>query len=340
MKKLPLGDKIVFIINLGFAFLLLMSCIYQYLPIEHFPLLRLLSFAVSLLGMINLLFLGYWLLRKKRQFMVSLIALFITYLFFGSYFKFGWSKPEFPEKELSVMSFNTRGFNKFGWIENMDVEGEIINFVKENNPDVLCIQEFNRLTKQKIEHYPYKFVTPYPSTNSAQATFSRYPIVDQGVFDFPGSINSGIFIDILYKNDTIRVYNLHLESFKVPVQKEYLLHEPAYDIIKRMGRSLRRQYEQATIVREHFGTTKHPRLVCGDFNATQFSETYDIIKGDMTDTFLEEGSAFGRTYDLLGFPMRIDYILVEQGIEVGAHKNFDLILSDHFPLMVSVRLPE
>lgn len=340
MRNLSLGEKVIFTFNLGIAILLLLSCVYQYLPIEHFALLRLLSFGVSLFVVINLLFLGYWLLRKKRQFLLSLIALTVAYLYFGSFFKFNFSTPERQKDELTLMSFNARVFNKFGWIENADVEGEIIDFVKEADPDVLCIQEFSRLTKQKIEHYPYKYETPYPDFNSAQATFSKYPIVAHGVFDFPESINSGIYVDIVYKKDTIRVYNLHLESFKVPMQKEYLLNEPSYDILRRMGHSLRRQRGQAALVREHFESTKYSKLVCGDFNATQFSETYKMIKGEMTDTFMEHGKAFGRTYDLLGLPMRIDYILADPEFEVKSHQNFDLVLSDHFPLMASLHFPQ
>ena len=62
------------------------------------------------------------------------------------------------------------------------------------------------------------------------------------------------------------------------------------------------------------------------------------MKEDFQDTFLERGSGFGRTYDLWKIPLRIDYILVDDDFEVLAHKNYDERLSDHYPVMATLRL--
>ena len=96
--------------------------------------------------------------------------------------------------------------------------------------------------------------------------------------------------------------------------------------------------EQAEIFRNHLNKSPHRNIVCGDFNNTQFSNVYKIVKGNLQDSFLESGSGFGRTYDLWKLPLRIDYILADPDFEVVSHQNFDVKLSDHYPVMATLRL--
>ena len=58
----------------------------------------------------------------------------------------------------------------------------------------------------------------------------------------------------------------------------------------------------------------------------------------MQDSFEEKGSGYGRTYNYHGLPVRIDFILADEGIEVKSHKNFNVKYSDHFPVMASFSL--
>ena len=65
---------------------------------------------------------------------------------------------------------------------------------------------------------------------------------------------------------------------------------------------------------------------------------YRIAKGEMQDTFDEKGSGFGKTFDLKVVPFRIDFILADKSMKVMTHQNFELRLSDHYPVMTSIRL--
>ncbi len=60
----------------------------------------------------------------------------------------------------------------------------------------------------------------------------------------------------------------------------------------------------------------------------------------MNDTFQEKGSGFGSTYNFKFLPYRIDFILADPEIDIKSHKNFDVRLSDHTPVMASFRLKE
>ncbi len=99
-----------------------------------------------------------------------------------------------------------------------------------------------------------------------------------------------------------------------------------------------KQYEQAELIRDNMEQNDNKKIVVGDFNNTQYSNVYQTVKGDMQDTFLEKGKGFGRTYSFLGFPIRIDYILADEDFEVISHKNFDEKLSDHYPVMATLRV--
>ncbi|MEO1010324.1 MAG: endonuclease/exonuclease/phosphatase family protein, partial [Bacteroidota bacterium] len=77
-----------------------------------------------------------------------------------------------------------------------------------------------------------------------------------------------------------------------------------------------------------------------DMNNTQFSGVYRKIKGNFRDSFQEKGFGFGSTFHLRFLPFRIDYVLADSRIEVMAHRNYDVVLSDHLPVMASFRFTE
>ena len=55
----------------------------------------------------------------------------------------------------------------------------------------------------------------------------------------------------------------------------------------------------------------------------------------MQDSFLAKGSGYGKTYDFIKVPLRIDFILADKAFEIKSHKNYDEKLSDHYPVMAS-----
>ena len=72
------------------------------------------------------------------------------------------------------------------------------------------------------------------------------------------------------------------------------------------------QEVQINQILEKFGNKRYPSIITCDMNNTAYSWIYKKTKNDLQDTFLEAGQGFGKTYDLKGFPLRIDYILVDK----------------------------
>ncbi len=345
MKRLAFVQKIAFIVNLFFAFCLFLACI---VPYTNSVSLAFISLAVPLLVLINILFFVYWLLLRRFLLILPLSILILGYLTLGTFIRFNISNSNSnsnsnsSEKEsLTIMSFNGLYFDGKSNFRNGTPGDSIIRFIKQENPDIVCFQEFDykRIRTDDFKDYPFSYVDfdfHNYSNRVIQAIYSKYEILGKGNLEFPSTTNSAVFADILVANDTIRLYNLHLESLKI--RPGSIKRERSDLLFGRLRKSFAKQQEQSNIVREHMNTSPYRNIVSGDFNNTQFSSVYLTIKGDLKDTFMEKGSGYGQTIKFWRFPFRIDFILVDPSIEVLCHKNYNLNLSDHEPVMASIKI--
>lgn len=240
------------------------------------------------------------------------------------------------------MSFNIRGFDRHGLINDEGLDDKIISFVKEQAPDIVCFQEFNHRKAKLFPQYPYKYVNHvYPNTKySVQAIFSKYPIIDNGSLDFPDTNNNAVYADITFRQDTLRVYNVHLQSFHIVPSRNLLTRTSSEKVVKRMSKAFVKQQQQASLLETHMDSSPHPVVICADMNNTEFSMAYKKLKGNRYDSFDKAGNGYGTTYKLMMYPLRIDFILVDKVFEIQSHSNFEVRLSDHFPVMASFSLKD
>lgn len=336
--KLGLFGKLVYILNVIFAFALLLACLAPFITWELFSFLSFLSLIVPYLVMTNILFFGYWSFRRKKYFLISLFVLLLGYLTQGTFARIFNSNDEISDGEISLLTFNSHSSHGVRWSRSPIFNKEIADFITSQSPDIICFQEFSRTIDKELKQYRFKYQTPFFSDKSKQAIYSKHEIIRTGSLDFPNSGNNAIYADILIKEDTVRVYNLHLQSLRV--RPSSIKREEPQRLFDRLDRSFQRQREQAKLVLEHSRKVNYKKIICGDFNNTQFSSVYDIIKGEMNDTFQEKGFGLGSTYNFKFLPFRIDFILADPGIEIKSHKNFNVKLSDHTPVMASFRLKD
>ena len=341
MKNLKGLDKLVFFLNSLIATMLILAYLLPYASPQNFALLSVISLAVPLLIILNILFVIYWLLKVKRQLLLSLFVLIIGYAYVGSLYKFSSSKNIDVPENLSIMSYNVRLFNVYNWIDEDNVGTQISNFITEEDPDVVSFQEYHPdETVSADDNYEHKFEHLSGSRmRHGQVIWSKYPIVNSGVIEFENSANNAIYADIVKNKDTIRVYNVHLQSSGINSDVEELKKEESEKLLKRVANTFKMQQVQAEQVVEHIDGSPHKTVVCGDFNNTAYSYVYKLLKGDLIDTFERAGNGFGRTFDFKYFPVRIDFILADEDFEINHFKTYDLKLSDHFPILSKVALP-
>jgi endonuclease/exonuclease/phosphatase family metal-dependent hydrolase len=237
--------------------------------------------------------------------------------------------------DVKIMSYNVRMFNLYNWINNESVDENIYDFITNTDPDILCIQEFYPDAAIGFK-YPYKYVKiSNKNKQFGHAIFSKYEIVNSGALNFSNSGNNVIFADIVKNNDTVRIYNAHLESLKINPNKEKLTQENTQKFRLRVENAFKKQANQAILLKNHMNKTTHKTVLCGDFNNTAFSWVYNTLKTNKNDAYEIAGKGFGKTYNA-AFPLRIDFILTDKAIEINHFKTFDVPFSDHFPIMAHI----
>ncbi|MCK0124967.1 endonuclease/exonuclease/phosphatase family protein [Gelidibacter sp. F2691] len=339
MRKLNLFDKFVFFLNSIIATTLLLSYILPYIEPERSAFVSVLSLTVPFLIIVNILFLIYWLLKIKKQLLLSLIVLVIGFNHLASLYKFSASKQVEDEDNIAVMNYNVRLFNVFNWLPNKNITAEITAFIKDRNPDIISMQEYRPDNDLSLKEY-FKFeVLSGNKVKNGQAIFSKFPIINKGSIEFPNTYNNAIFVDVVRAKDTIRIYNVHLQSLKIDASTDPLKNETSENLFKRVGNTFRLQQMQADLFLDHKAASPYKVIICGDFNNTAYSYVYNTIKGDdLSDAFVEAGNGFGRSFDFKFFPVRIDFIMVDQSFIVNSFKTFDVKLSDHFPIITRVKV--
>lgn len=342
MKNLSRFNKVMYFFNIVLTVLTFLAYVLPFLAPKFFPFLSVLTLVLPLFLIVNGLFFIYWILQLKRQMILSGIVLVLGITFVNKFYKFSSTEQLREEKDFVVMSYNVRLFNLFQWIERESVKDEMKAFIDEQNPDILCIQEYSETANVDLRVYKHKFIFMQGNKiKTGQAIFSKFPIIDQGNIEFPESDNLIVYADIRKGSDTIRVYNMHLQSIKIsPDVSEMQEHVENIDqqksqmVFKRIGQAFTKQQLQAEILMKHKKECKFPMIICGDMNNSAFSYVYRSIKGNLNDCFEEAGKGFGETYNFKYYPARIDYIFADKSMKVKSFQNFPQFKnSDHYPIV-------
>jgi endonuclease/exonuclease/phosphatase family metal-dependent hydrolase len=334
MKKQPYLDKLFYFLNIVFAILLLLSYLLPFISPKSIPAFAVLSLLVPFLIIINLIFFVYWLLKLKKHVFLSALTLIIGWFFSTPLYQFS-EKNDSLNSDIRVMSYNVRMFNYYQWNKDATIAQKTSTFIKEKNPDILAIQEHREL-KEISDLYAYKYVKKKsPSNKFGLAIYSKYKIIHTGSLDFKHTINNAIFTDVLVAKDTIRIYNLHLESLGINPKKENFGEENSEKLFKRIRNSFKKQAIQTEQFISHEKNFKGKKIICGDFNNTAYSWVYKQISRNKKDAFLEAGKGFGKSFNY-GFPVRIDFILTDENAIINQFKTFPVKYSDHFPILAKI----
>ena len=343
MKKLSFFGKILFWCNSIVAVLLLVSFILPYLPPKQFSSLSLLSLGVSPLIVLTFLFGVFWLVKLKKQFILSAVMLVAAYLFFNPFYKFPPNEQRSSsENTISVLSYNVRLFNAYQKdIDRAKISEVISSTLKIAKPDVIFIQEYYRKATQKFPGYPYRYIHfKNKNIGLGYAIFSKYPLLNTGAFDFEKTNNNSLYADLVKGTDTLRLYNVHLKSIGITASVNSLQEQDKEKLFKRLATTFERQQEHTEVILKHMNATKHPIVLAGDFNNTAFSYVYRKFQQNMNDAFIEKGKGLGTTFMFDYYPMRIDYIFGSKQLEVLEFTSLEQTFSDHFPIAAVFAIPK
>jgi len=340
VRKLSFFGKMIFVLNSLLVVCTLFTYFLSYIPPSWFPKLSALTLIVPVLIVLNVLFCLYWLLRFKRQALLSGIILIVGIGQIKELYKFTKETQSLVDNRstITILSYNVKSFNHKGWMKGEDLDEKIIAFLIEQNADVICLQEYQADygLPQDIYPYQYKKLTS-EKFKFGHIIYSKYPIINSGSIDFPKSGNNIIYADIKLKNDTIRTYNAHLQSFGVSSDFNDL-QEDSDRFLRRVALAMTKQETQVDLFLKHENTSPYPVILAGDFNNSAFSYTYRKMKGEKTDAFAKAGKGLGRTFNFDFVPLRIDFILTDPEFVISDFKNYRIKYSDHYPVMSILQL--
>lgn len=267
-------------------------------------------------------------------------------------------------ENFKLMSYNVRLFDLYDWLPNdkTEIKNDILAEIEENKPEILCFQEY-LLDKSENPHVKieeingvgdFKFshqqvVQEQVDKYFGLATFTTYPIINKGsVFDESLQNQFCIFSDIVINEDTIRVYNMHLQSIRFQkedyrvFQATGLTESTFLQKVKNMLKKVKNAYPPRVIQTEkiiaHIKTSPFPVIACGDFNDTPLSYVYNLFNKELNDAFRKAGNGIGRTYAGRIPVGRIDYIFIDPKMKVYNFQISDKVLSDHFAIEVEVEV--
>ncbi len=350
--------KILLSVNAVFASALLFSYLAVHVNPQTFALPAFFGLAYPYLLLVNLLMIVIWavLLRYEAFISVAIVALGFTHM--TNYIQMGRPKGG-KEGTFKVMSYNLRLFNAFE-SKASNSEERILAFLKKQQPDILCLQEFylNGSPSQKDEEVKsalggkyfshLKIIGTGRNRYYGIATYSKFPIIRKGQILHPGSSSLSIFTDIKIGNDTFRIFNNHLQSFRLRRMERSFLDEmtggsekETISEVKSISTSLRKAFilrsYQAERVKAQVNASPYPVIVAGDFNDTPVSYSYRTIRQGLNDSFVTSGYGAGFTYRGNYPANRIDYILYDNSLESRFFEIIRVRYSDHYPVAAYFR---
>lgn len=336
MVKYNFWNKIIVFVNSILAILLLLSYLLPYISPETVPIFTIISLAVPVLLALNIFFIIYWIIKLKKYFTISLISIILGIGYISNIYKFS-EKKIFLNDDLKVMSYNVRLFNHYKWSTDSTIVKKISSFIAEKEPDVLSIQEYYDAESLQLK-YPYQFIKTKSNFNKfGLAIFSKFKIINSGSLDLKESANNIIYTDILKDKDTIRVYNIHLESLKMNTSQENFGTKNSDKLLEQMEASFQKQAKQVELFLQHEKKWDGKKILCGDFNNTAFSWVYRELSNEKQDAFKEAGKGLGKTFNYW-YPLRIDFILTDANFDINNFKTFDIPYSDHYPILARLNL--
>lgn len=368
-----LTKRFFIITNIVLASLLMLACANPFLTPGSWWLVALLGLLFPLLVLLVFGLFVFWMLLGSRWAFLSLVTLILSWPNLSAFYAWNFRAGFKLEKEANavrILSWNVHYLDQMYRPKQQEKSQRIpiINFLKQQDADVLCLQEFFESNSAQYDsninyikqelNYPYHYFVddyrlPHNLYQVGPVIFSRYPIINTNRLQYDGmpqvrTSESLISADLNIDGDTVRIYTTHLQSVmfrrrdyryieKIKRVEDSLL-EASKSIVKKLKQAYAARGSQAETVRDELDNCPYPSVLCGDFNDVPNSYTYFQIRGNRQDAFIERGAGIGRTYASISPTLRIDYIFAAQQFKVVQCKKMEVSYSDHYPVIADVIL--
>lgn len=351
------GKQLLIALTVLSALVFLGSCMSPYVNPNRIALFAFLGLGFFVLLIINFGWLTFWLvIRRPKYALIPLLVIIVSIPNLMNLFSISGSKTvPAGEQPLSLMSYNVKTFDLYNWSNNVDSKNHMLGIIQQELPDVLCLQEFYtndfdtafntlKTLKQWYPYYNFHETLGYDDGRRwGLATFSKHPIVNSRIIDFEGvQHNLCLFTSLKVGDDTLQVYNAHLQSIHFDHNDYQTVENPgnqameAYgNVFSKLRYAFGKRADQAVLLKKHINSETLPVVVCGDFNDTPNSYAYRTLSKGMHDSFKHAGTGWGQTYTGPAPSFRIDFVLGSRQLQFYRHDIIKEAHSDHYPVMAT-----
>ncbi len=335
MRKLLI--KLLWTLNLLAALALVGAYLSPYINPNHVSLFAFLGLSYPILLYLNLSFVLVWLLVKRKMALLSLLLLLAGYPMLHKYVRLFPAKTTNTHNGLKVMSYNIRNFQQLGKKNKRSTKEAMVKLIAQRNPDIVCFQEFPKTHKNPQDELN---LTMPSYGQGANLIYTGLKVIKQGIVINNEDNKFGVYADVLFQEDTIRVFSVQLLSYSVSNEleqydKDQKLNRKRFifSIAAKLNSGFTRRVRETETLSKAIARSPYPVIVCGDFNDPPASFTYNqIISNHLSDAFVESGSGFGNTYFWTFPKVRIDYILASEAFNLYNYHVLKTNLSDHLPV--------
>lgn len=349
---------------------LFLSFFSSYISVEVFWLGPMIAMTFPVFALALILIIGISFKSQKLSPIKLILVLILSITHYWNHFSI--IKNSSDNNDFKFMSFNARLFDIYNWIDreawadwaprtdNGRVLNSIYRTIENENPDVLCIQEFyykpnssysttDTLKKlgYKYQHIEYLY---NDISNGVQhyygiATFSKFPIINKQKLQNDKHFHNGaLSSDIQIGQKTVRILNVHFESFRFDKNNYNTVrsfYNTAFDsintddlshLINVLKRGYKRRNKEVELVEMISNESNLPTILACDLNEPPSSNSYKTLNTTLNDAFISSGQGISSTVTF-NYPLRIDYIFHSNDMESTNYRVIqDQELSDHYPI--------
>lgn len=357
-RQFNIVNNILFVLNVIAGIVLILASLAGKSSPSQNAWIQVFGLIYPIFFIINTVFLIYWVILVSRRVFFTIIILLLGFSnIFDNFQVTIFNAIDKHPDQTSVLSYNVKNFNERNHnTYELATKSSIINFLIEQNADVVCVQEYHstsnnlyrplkeiRDTLGAVTYYYESYFNPRYNQLSGLVIFSKYQAVNKGKLKFSGSRTFGIYTDVIINYDTVRIFNIHLASIKLkPEDLDFVVNPDAensselknhsLEIYDKLLQAFDLREKQLKFLIDEIETTKYKTILCGDFNDTPSSWVYNQLANYLVDTFVKKGTGVCRTYAGPIPFLRIDYILTSKEIVTHGFTRHSFEKSDHYPI--------
>lgn len=301
---------LLFLLLLGLTGILI---ILPYLPADVAGCL----YPVSLgaLPLIGADFICLFVVRKQKGWRNAFLILLLgSLVWIRHYIPNPFSRVGASGNALTLVSWN---IDIFGGYQNYSNLASAAALIKQQNPDIICLQERPHTNvmhwdsiRSAFSDYPYYVKNTREDEVLNLVIFSRYPLENVEDHYFADTYNKFMQVDVQLGPHTLRLFNIHLQTTGIGEDNNLI-------------KNAKKRNHQAQELARCIESSPHPTIVCGDFNDTRSSYAYRTTVKGLQDAAESSIGLHGTFFSLF----KIDHIL--SSYIAKSYKVLDNSISDH-----------